>query len=379
LLGAEGGWYRLTSAVSDFTLFHVVRNNAFSETDLVDLVTNRLRSRLPSAWRVEIREPSVGRNGPDACLHISSPGGSTAAIAVGTFSPRTTPDLRNVLEIMRRFRQEMPDAILLAAAPYFSPRIRSELTRNGIAYADATGNLRLAVDEPALFIETTGADRDPSPNDQPLRSLRGAAAGRAVRAFCDYSPPYGTRELSERAGVPAPTLSRVAELLERDGILTRERSRGPIVAVDWEAAIRRWAQDYSFTQSNRVSSWLEPRGLPALLRKLRELETDYAVTGSLAASAVEPITAPRLATVYVERAEAVADVLGLRPAETGANVLLAEPFDRVVFARGFEQDGLQYTARSQLAVDLLTGPGRSPAEGEAILQWMQENERTWRA
>ncbi|MHB8574514.1 MAG: hypothetical protein ACYDCQ_04195 [Dehalococcoidia bacterium] len=293
--------------------------------------------------------------------------------------PRTAPYLRYVLEILRRVRQEMPDALQLAVAAYFSPRIRSELTRNGIAYADATGNLRLAIDEPALFIETTGADRDPSPHDQPLRSLRGAAAGRAVRALCDFSPPYGTRALSERAGVPAPTISRVAELLERDGILTRERSRGPIVAVDWEAAIRRWAQDYSFTRSNQTTTWLEPRGLPALLMKLRELETDYAVTGSLAASAVKPVTAPRLAAIYVERSEAVAAVLGLRRAEAGANVLLAEPFDAVVFTRGFEQDGLKYTARCQLAVDLLTGPGRSPAEGEAILQWMQENERIWRS
>jgi hypothetical protein len=48
------------------------------------------------------------------------------------------------------------------------------------------------------------------------------------------------------------------------------------------------------------------------------------------------------------------------------------------FDRGIEADGLRYAAPSQVAVDLLTGPGRSPSEGEALLDWMGDNERQWR-
>ena len=132
-------------------------------------------------------------------------------------------------------------------------------------------------------------------------------------------------------------------------------------------------------RSNSTSSWLEPRGLPALLAKLRGAGQRYAITGSLAANMVAPITAPRLAAVYVENAEKTAERLGLRRAESGGNVLLAEPFDAVVFARGFEREGLQYAAYSQVTVDLLTGPGRSPQEGEALLQWMKTNESVWRS
>lgn len=279
---------------------------------------------------------------------------------------------------MNQLRAQAPADRPLVVAPYLSPRIREELIRNGVAYADATGNFRLALDEPALYIETAGADRDPWPDDQPLRSLRGGAAGRAVRAFCDFAPPYGTRELATRAGVPAPTLSRVAELLQREGVLERQRHRGPIVAVDWQAALRRWAQDYDFVRSNRMSNWLEPRGLPALLAKLGEADMRYAITGSLAANTIAPITAPRLAAVYIDNARAAAATLGLREAESGANVLLAEPFDAVAYARGFEREGQQYAACSQLAVDLLTGPGRWPAEGEAVIEWMLANESIWR-
>lgn len=345
---------------------------------LADLV-ERLRERLPPNWSVAVEPGPPDRARPDARLLLAAPDLRTGTVAVELISPNTAPYMRYVLEIMRRVRAALPDAALLALAPYLSPRIRAALAAQNIGYADATGNLRLTLDEPALFIEAAGAGRDPWPDDQSLRSLRGAAAGRAVRAFCDFAPPYGTRELAQRTGVPAPTLSRVAELLEREDLLQRERSRGPIVALDWQGTLRRWADDYGFARSNNTSTWLEPRGLPALLEKLRRANLRYAITGSLAATVIAPVTAPRLAALYVENAEAAAAMLSLRPAETGANVQLAEPFDAVAFVRGFEQGGLAYAARTQVAVDLLTGPGRSPAEGEAILRWMSANESIWRA
>lgn len=356
----------------------MVRNSMVSETELITSTVETLHARLPSDWHVTLVTAPRGQRRPDACMHLAGPDGAMATVAVKVISARTASYLRYVIEIMRRVRDELPDVELLAVAPYFSPSIRDGLTKRGIGYADATGNVRLAIARPALFLETVGASRDPWPDDQPLRSLRGSAAGRAVRAFCDFAPPYGTRELADRASVPAPTLSRVAELLERDGILTRERPRGRIAAVDWQAALRRWAQDYQFAGSNKTSMWLEPRGLPALLAKLPEAGIRSAITGSLAATVLAPITVPRLAAVYVDDAQTAAKRLGLRPAESGANVLLAVPFDQVVFARGFSRDGQSYAAYSQIAVDLLTGPGRSPAEGEAILQWMTANERVWR-
>ncbi len=115
-----------------------------------------------------------------------------------------------------------------------------------------------------------------------------------------------------------------------------------------------------------------------LLDKLKGVPFGYAVTGSLAAAQVAPIAAPRLASVYVAEIERAATELRLWPAETGANVILAEPFERVVFERTWGQDGVTYAALSQVTVDLLTGPGRSPAEGEELIRWMAEHEDVWR-
>jgi hypothetical protein len=119
--------------------------------------------------------------------------------------------------------------------------------------------------------------------------------------------------------------------------------------------------------------------LPTLLSKLQAATIRYAVTGSLAAAQIAPIAAPRLATIYADDIDRTAEQWGLRPAETGANVVLAEPFDNVVFERTWDTDRVTYAGLSQVAVDLLTGPGRGPAEAEELIRWMKDHEDEWRS
>ncbi|MBA2731053.1 MAG: hypothetical protein H0U48_09930 [Euzebyaceae bacterium] len=83
--------------------------------------------------------------------------------------------------------------------------------------------------------------------------------------------------------------------------------------------------------------------------------------------------------VYVDHSSNSADEFDLRPTDAGANVILLEPYDDVVFERLVEHNGLKLVNPSQLAVDLLTGPGRSPSEGQELLAWMKEHTDAWRA
>ena len=83
--------------------------------------------------------------------------------------------------------------------------------------------------------------------------------------------------------------------------------------------------------------------------------------------------------VHVREFQLMAERLGLRPADAGANVILAEAFDPVVFERSTAREGLRVVAATQLAADLLTGTGREPSEGDELLGWMHANEDAWRA
>jgi hypothetical protein len=126
---------------------------------------------------------------------------------------------------------------------------------------------------------------------------------------------------------------------------------------------------------------LAPNGANDVLARLRDGDPTRrppVVTGSFAAVRVAPVAAPALLLAYCDDVSAVARDLGLLPADEGANVALLTPFDRVVWERTVVDAGVAYAAPSQVAVDCLTGPGRMPAEGEAVLEWMLADESHWR-
>lgn len=345
-----------------------------SEAETLRTVERIANEALPPGWSLRSRrEARADRGRADAEWTICSPDGTAATFAVEVKHSLLGRQLEDVLTQLAAARGRP-----LLAAPYLGGSLRSSLADRGVSFADTTGNLRLVSDRPGLFVERRGGIKDPWPSDESLRSLRGRAAGRSVRALIDFRPPYGVRDLAKRASVPLGSLSRTLELLDREGFVTRGE-RGAITAIDWEATIRRWTQDYDFARSNRLRYYLEPRGLNALTSKLGDLSINYATTGAFAAQRYAPIAPARQAAIYVEEPAEAAEQLRLRPAETGANVVLAEPFDPVVFERSVVRDGVQVVAAAQLAADLLTGPGREPSEGNELLSWMCDNEDTWRA
>jgi hypothetical protein len=327
----------------------------------------RLKESLPPGWRVtrELLEPA---SGPDAFVDITGPDGKTARLAVevkNRFVPRLAPQIR---EQLARFA---PAAGFLVA-PFLSVTARDSLQANGLNYLDLVGNCRLVLSSPGLFVQTVGASKDPSPPEATRRSLKGAKAGRVVRALCDFPLPLSISALATFAQVDVSYASRLVEWLNGEAALER-RPRGAVEAVDRPNLIRRWAQDYDVLKTNASRAYLEPRGLDHLVRRLTgsNLVPRYAVTGSLAANRVAPTAPARLGMLYVDDFAEAASVLQLKTTSSGANVMLLLPFDEVVFKRTIINNNMILVASSQLAVDLMTSPGRAPAEAEAVLNTLQ--------
>ena len=369
----------------------MMRNSYISETRLMATAVKEIGERLPSRWSLLDREREAAVSSPqestrnfDAIWELRDPDGHSSDIIVevkaNPVEPRLVRSVASQLKALSRSMYEQAEATpaYMVVSTYLSPLTRERLAEAGIGYADSTGNIRFTIDRPAVYIETQGADRNPFREERPLRSLKGGRTARVVRGLLDYRTPFGTRELAGETASSAAMISRVSSLLEPDEIVTKESPRGRIVSVDWEALARRWAMDYDFASSNTLTTWLEPRGTKALFARLNGAGIRYAVTGSFAAYRLAPIAEPRLAALYVEDPETAALPLGLRPAETGGNVLLARPFDPVVFERAEYNDGIAYARVTQVLLDLMTGPGRGPAEAEALLEWMRDNEDRWK-
>lgn len=338
-----------------------------------------LRALVPPGWDLGLeREPrSATGGGPDLVATLTAPNGERVVYVGEAKREGTGAQMRTGLDQLERFVSAMPGARPLFIAPWISGHSRNRLMLEDVSFVDATGNVRLTADRPGLYVTADGAAKNPWPTDKTLQSLRGRGTMRAVRALLDFTPPYGVRELAGRSEASAPTLSRVIDLLEREGLLTRD-DRGMVLDLDWAGTIRRWAQDYDVLRTNDSANYLQPRGLRVLTEALGSTKFRYALTGSLASNELAPFAPAKLAMLYVDNLSDAAAALDCRATDAGANVILLEPRDTIVYARTIERSGVRVVNPTQLAVDLLTGPGRAPSEGEELLTWMKDNTDAWR-
>lgn len=359
------------------------------DSDILREALEQVRRRLPDDWLIEANAPTV-LFGPDAVVSLASPQGFKATLLAAAKRTVAAGDLKSIVAQLDEYAASSPREALrgkqkpvpMIVARYLPQITQTWLAGRSVAYADATGNIRIALNRPALFVRDTGATKDPwrGPG-RPKGNLTGEPAARVVRALVDFQPPYSVPEIVNTASASNGATYRVIQFLEEQALLERE-TRGPIESVDWRGILDRWAQDYGFQRTNTVTKYLSPRGMPMIMDRLAQARdasgSRYAVTGSLATLQWESYAPARLGMIYAEDPDRIVELLDLREVESGANVLLARPAYDVVFERTELLNGVTIAAASQVAVDMMTGPGRNPSEGEALLNWMENNVNQWR-
>lgn len=356
------------------------------EGELVGRAATLLRELVPAGWAVKTTaaEPLVDASQqrqvrPDAMITLQAPDGTSATMAVEVrrfLSPR---DVDAIFARFARLSRPTEGPPGLVVAPWISQRAQALLTADSINYLDLTGNALLRLQNPAIFVKVAGATRQPERLPRGQVRARGRKARRLIRFLTDVCPPYSVKEIAAATDLNPGYVSSLLATLDNEAIVDRSR-RGRVEAVDYEALLRRWAEDYDLLKTNEARFYIAPAGSSASLSQLSGLASGdrFAVTGSFAATRLAPIAAPVLLVIYTDDADSMASSLALLPADEGANMALLKPFDSVVYDRATQEDGLTYVAPSQAVVDCLTGNGRMPAEGEALLAWMKQNESLWR-
>ncbi|MFC6286149.1 hypothetical protein ACFP3Q_07210 [Nocardioides sp. GCM10027113] len=366
-------------------------NEPKSEADVLLTAAARIQNALPPGWTVQAKNEVGGQDGstnasrrPDGRLTLMREGKTVATYAVEAKRALASNNLISAINqlLARQEAKSVNSARMLPmlVARYLSTQQQRVLKERSIAYADATGNLYLMSEDPLILLSDRGASADPwrGPG-RPTTSLKGLPAARLVRALADFVPPYSVADLADLAGASLGAAYRLSDYLVGEGLLTRSE-RGPITDVDWPELLRRWSQDARYLDTSTTRGFLEPRGIDSLVDKLSKQTQSqrYAVSGSLATQPYAPYAEARLGLIYAEDPAMLASDLGLRPVESGANVILAAPRSPVVFERTSIWRDVTIVAPSQAVADLLGGPGRNPAEGEFLLDWMKENPDAWR-
>lgn len=359
-----------------------------NEADVLLTAAARVQAALPAGWTVQTTTEVGGLDDstntyrrPDSRLSLVREGKMLVTYVVEAKRVLTS---NNLLPAINQLLALQGDSAVrmrpMLVARYLSSQQQRALQERGIAYADATGNLNLTSDDPLILLSDRGASADPwrGPG-RPTTSLKGLPAAKLVRALADFIPPYSVADLADLAGASLGAAYRLSDYLAGEGLLTRVE-RGPITEVDWPELLRRWSQEARYLDTSTTRGFLEPRGVDSLVEKLGKQTPSqrYAVSGSLATQPYAPYAEARLGLIYTEDPVTLASDLGLRPVETGANVILATPRSPVVFERTSTWRDVTIVAPSQAVADLLGGPGRNPAEGEYLLDWMKENPDAWR-
>jgi hypothetical protein len=360
-------------------------NTSETENTLAERAIIWLEDRLPPTWSVEASaEGALDPTGVplDSRVFLKGPNGANSAMAIEereSITPRAVLALSQQVQTARKMGAHMP---LVVVAPWLSKRTQELLAEQGLGYIDLTGNALVRIDNPPFYLQTTGAERNPAPKERGQAQLRGAKAARLIRLLMDVRPPYGVGELAEATGLAPGYVSRLLDTLYREALIERG-GRGVVESVDLVGLAHRWASSYDVFASNEALSLIAPSGPKAFLEEVANAslsEPPMVITGSFAAAQMmAPIAAPALLLAYCERPQELASEAGLLRSVEGANVVLLSPFDSVVWERSEPHNQLTYAAPSQVVVDCLTGNGRMPAEGEALLKWMINNEPSWRA
>lgn len=355
-------------------------NDTLTGAEIKRRVVAKVNENLPATWQAaENNQPQDGHRRPDLSIEIEAPDGRRMRLVVEV---KQVVDRRDIARLSDQLRTMMtkPDDVPVVGARYLSKSVREALTEEGVSYVDATGNLRIESASPAVFISVRGEDRDPWRKGRPRGTLKGEPAARVVRALLDYRRDWRVRELIKESKASTGATYRVLDYLEREDLMVKVD--GLYKVTDWERLLRTWSADAPFQTTVRTMAFIEPRGVDYFLAKLTdEAAFPTSVTGSAAAREWATYAPAKAAYVYVSSIQEASEQWGLRANAAAPNVILLEP--KTVGDVSFRntstgEAGYTIAAPAQVAADLLNGPGREPAEGEFLLEWMRANEGQWR-
>ncbi len=355
------------------------------EPSLLSQALERLGKVLGDGWALDLLQS--GDAAFDARVLVTPPDRSFSAELLIVVKQAITPrDVTSQLGLVREIlNRSEPQPVLLLVAPWISPRTQRELRDREIGYLDLTGNVSLSVPRPAIRLFLQGNAKPPQAglgaSEGKSVTLRGPRAGRLTRFLTDFAPPYRAKDIADATGVSLGWVSRLLKNLEDRLLITREGR--VVVDVDGQGLLRARSEVYDVLTDNQPAGMVAVDGIDDVIRRLAALPDVYgesrkvAVTGSYAARAVAPLASGGQLMLYVDDPDSWVDELGLLPVDERADVLLLQPGDQIVYEGRRPIDGVPHVALTQVVLDCLSGPGRMPAEGDAVLEYLV-GKGTWR-
>ena len=280
-------------------------------------------------------------------------------------TPKSTREAVNLL--VRRIQND-PASYGIFVAPYIAPRSAAICKEAGIGYVDLSGNCFIAFRQ--IFI-----NREKSGNQFPfktgLSSIYSPKSERILRVLLVY--PYRTWkaiDLAKEAQVSLGMITQVSKKLIEEEWL-KKTSQG-ISLTQPENLLADWSNNYTIKR-NVQNNYYSMKPLQDLEIEIadtcRMMNIPYALTGFSASNRLAPMVRGQRAMLYVSRdIDSVAEKVGLKPVESGANIILIQPYDDGVFWNAKSIGDLEISEPVQVYLDLKRYPGRGEEAADFLFR-----------
>lgn len=243
-------------------------------------------------------------------------------------------------------------------APFISPSSATICKEAGIGYIDLSGNCFIVMKHVFISCEKM---RNQYPFITRLNSIYSPKSERILRVLLTYPyQPWKVIDLAKEAQVSLGMITHVSKKLIEEEWMTKN-SRG-ISLTRPEDLLADWVNNYTIKR-NTLNNYFS-------LKLLQEIETEiadacgqlnipYALTGFSACNRLAPMVRGQRAMIYISHdIGRVAERVGLKSVESGANISLIQPYDDGVFWNVKPIGNLLISDPLQVYLDLKRYPGR---------------------
>lgn len=313
--------------------------------------------------------PRPSQADPDFVAMVPSSAGRLRLL-IEFLSGHGSGRLRDAAQSLHRRQPTGPDSMWVVAAEYLSPAQQEKLRSAGVSFFDLAGNAWLVGQ--GLLIDRRGF-ANPKAH---VRLPRGAFSDKAslvVRSLIDSPQGRGIRDLAAELELTPGYVSKVVKQLRRSGYISD--SSGGVSLRHVGELLDDWVHAYRGREPALTASFFVPASsAEELLRQLSRSEVAdgerYALTGQAGGHLVAPHAEFDRVDVYVREerdARLVAEPLGARPADRGANLRIMIPYYRVsAFFECQRVQQLQVVSDLQLYLDLYDFPVRGREQAEHL-------------
>lgn len=293
-------------------------------------------------------------------------GGRRDTLVVEFKSQGHPRQLREAIDRLLRFRHRSNRAdYLVVAAPFITSEGAKVCQEENVGYYDLAGNCRLIFGN--FFVERSGRPNPFRKDYVGASNLYGRKSERVLRVLFD-GQEWKVVPLAERAKASTGTVSIVRNLLlerewAKEGPSGLKLTQPKKLLTDWAAVWKRRREAPKTYFTLKPLAEIET----AMARFAVQHHAQFALTGAAGAWRVAPMTRYNRTQVYWDGdPEQLAAGVGLKQADTGANVHVFAPRDEGVFFGKHSIEGTPVVSSLQLYLDLQRDPARGEEAAEHI-------------